>query len=34
MYTRYGCNFGKENNNPFTWRVAMIGPKDTPYQGG
>ena len=29
-----GCNFGIENNNPFTWRVTMIGPKDTPYHKG
>ena len=29
-----GCNFGLENNNIFTWRVTMVGPKNTPYEGG
>ena len=29
-----GCNFGLENNNVFTWRVTMIGPRNTPYDGG
>ena len=29
-----GCNFGLENNNLFTWRVTMIGPVNTPYDGG
>jgi len=29
-----GCNFGIENNNYFTWRVTMMGPKNTPYDGG
>ena len=29
-----GCNFGLENNNLYTWRVTMIGPVNTPYDGG
>ena len=29
-----GCNFGLENNNIFTWRVSMVGPVNTPYDGG
>ena len=29
-----GCNFGLENDNLFTWRVTMVGPKNTPYEGG
>ncbi len=29
-----GCNFGLENNNIFTWRVTMVGPVNTPYDGG
>ena len=29
-----GCNFGLENENLFTWRVTMVGPKNTPYEGG
>jgi ubiquitin-protein ligase len=29
-----GCNFGLENNNIFTWRVSMLGPVNTPYEGG
>ena len=29
-----GCNFGLENNNIFKWRVTMVGPRNTPYEGG
>ena len=29
-----GCNFGLENNNISTWRVTMLGPRTTPYEGG
>ena len=29
-----GCTFGLENNNLFTWRVTMVGPVNTPYDGG
>ena len=29
-----GCNFGLENNNIFKWRITMVGPRNTPYQGG
>ena len=29
-----GCNFGIENNNYYSWRVTMIGPKNTPYENG
>ena len=29
-----GCNFGLENNNIFRWRVTMVGPRNTPYEGG
>ena len=30
-----GCNFSLEDNNNFyTWRVTMLGPRDTPYEGG
>ena len=29
-----GCNFGLDNNNIFTWRVSMVGPVNTPYDGG
>ena len=29
-----GCTFGLENNNIFTWRVTMVGPVNTPYEGG
>ena len=29
-----GCSFGLENDNIYTWRVSMMGPKDTPYEGG
>ena len=29
-----GCNFGLENNNITTWRVTMVGPVNTPYNGG
>ena len=29
-----GCNFGLENNNIYTWRITMVGPRNTPYEGG
>ena len=29
-----GCNFGLENENISTWRVTMVGPRTTPYEGG
>ena len=29
-----GCNFGIEKNNYYSWRVTMIGPKNTPYENG
>ena len=29
-----GCNFGLENNNIFKWRITMVGPRSTPYEGG
>ena len=29
-----GCTFGLENNNIYTWRVTMVGPVNTPYEGG
>ena len=29
-----GCNFGLENENLFKWRCTMVGPKNTPYDGG
>ena len=30
-----GCNFSLEDNNNFyTWRVSMVGPRDTPYKDG
>ena len=29
-----GCNFGLENNNIQRWRITMLGPKNTPYEGG
>ena len=29
-----GCTFGLENNNIMTWRVTMVGPVNTPYNGG
>ena len=29
-----GCNFGLENENLCFWRTTMVGPKDTPYEGG
>ena len=29
-----GCNFGLDNNNIYTWRVTMVGPVNTPYEGG
>ena len=32
--TTIGCNFGLENDNIFQWRITMVGPQGTPYQGG
>ena len=29
-----GCNFGLEQENFYKWRVTMVGPKNTPYEGG
>ena len=29
-----GCNFGLEQNNMFKWRITMVGPRNTPYEGG
>ena len=29
-----GCNFGLENNNIYKWRITMVGPRNTPYEGG
>ena len=29
-----GCTFGLYNNNMFIWKVTMLGPRHTPYQGG
>ena len=29
-----GCTFGLENNNYYKWKVSMIGPAETPYEGG
>ena len=29
-----GCNFGLENNNIQKWRITMLGPRNTPYEGG
>ena len=29
-----GCNFGLENNNIQRWRITMLGPRSTPYEGG
>ena len=30
-----GCNFGLVNeNNFYEWRVTMVGPRTTPYEGG
>ena len=29
-----GCSFGLFDNNMYTWKVTMLGPKDTPYEGG
>ena len=28
------CNFGVENFNYYLWRITMVGPQNTPYQGG
>ena len=29
-----GCSFGLIDNDIFNWKVTMIGPKGTPYEGG
>ena len=29
-----GCSFGLIDNNYYNWKVTMVGPKDTPYEGG
>ena len=29
-----GCNFGLENDNIFSWRITMVGPRGTPYEAG
>ena len=29
-----GCIFGLENNNIYAWRITMIGPMNSPYEGG
>ena len=29
-----GCSFGLINNNYFNWKVTIMGPKKTPYEGG
>jgi len=29
-----GCSFGIPNNNYNVWKVTMVGPSNTPYQGG
>ncbi|EZG72995.1 putative ubiquitin-conjugating enzyme E2 [Gregarina niphandrodes] len=29
-----GCSVGLENDNWQTWRVALTGPPDSPYEGG
>ena len=29
-----GCNFGLECNNLYKWRITLLGPKNTPYEGG
>ena len=29
-----GCSFGLFDNNMYTWKVTMLGPKYTPYEGG
>ena len=29
-----GCSFGLYDNNMFTWKVTMLGPNNTPYEGG
>ena len=29
-----GCSFGLFDNNMYTWKVTMLGPKHTPYEGG
>ena len=30
-----GCSFGLDNQNDFNvWKVTMLGPQGTPYQGG
>ena len=29
-----GCNFGLDKNNIQRWRITMLGPRGTPYEGG
>ena len=29
-----GCSFGLVDNNYYNWKVTMVGPKGTPYEGG
>ena len=29
-----GCSFGLFDNDMYTWKVTMLGPKDSPYEGG
>ena len=32
---KLGCNFGlEESNNFYKWRCILLGPKNTPYDGG
>ncbi len=31
---QFGFNFGLKNNNIFNWKITMIGPENTPYEGG
>jgi len=29
-----GCIFGLECNNIYKWRITLLGPQNTPYEGG
>ena len=29
-----GCTVGLVNNDIFHWKISLVGPVDTPYQGG
>ena len=29
-----GCSFGLFDNDMYRWKVTMLGPKDSPYEGG